>query len=206
VLAAETNSMSSINSLLPPAVTNGTAGVSNTNSFNSLSPSDFIGMMITQLQNQDPLDPTNSQDLLSQMSSIGQLESSDQLQTSLTSITMQNQISSASSLIGKEVQGTDASNNAATGLVGSISISQIPASQSSTGAAQTNVTLNLTSGDTMPLANVQAIAQPNTTGTATAAPASLMAAPAAMMQSVASGASNVLGTIVNTALSPLSAL
>jgi flagellar basal-body rod modification protein FlgD len=165
-------------------------------------------MMITQLQNQDPLNPTNSQDLLSQMSSIGQLESSDQLQTSLTSITMQNQISSASSLIGKEVQGTDAGNNATVGTVQSISISQVPASQSSTGAAQTNVTLNLTSGDTMPLANVQAIAQPQTAAPASALPtaSSMMAAPAAVMQSVATGASNVVGAIANTALAPVAAL
>ena len=49
----------------------------------SLKTADFIKMMVTQLQNQDPTDPVKNQDLLAQMSQIGQLQSSQDLQTSL---------------------------------------------------------------------------------------------------------------------------
>jgi flagellar basal-body rod modification protein FlgD len=151
--------MSAINSLLPNTSTS-TSQTGNVNGFSSLTPADFIKMMVTQLQNQDPLNPTNSQDILSQMSEIGQLQSSSQLQTSLTGLTLQNQIGAASSLIGKSVQGIDSNNNAVTGNVTGVTISQVPAAQSPTGAATTTVTLNLDSGGSLPLGNVTAIAPP----------------------------------------------
>jgi flagellar basal-body rod modification protein FlgD len=168
---AETNRMSALSTLLPTSAVQGTgtSSTSNTatsaNSFNSLTPSDFVNMMVTQLENQDPLDPTNSQDILQQMSSIGQLQSSDQLQTTLTGLTFQNQIGAATSLIGKTVQGIDANNNNVTGTVSSVTINQVPAAQSPTGVATQTVSLNLNSGGVLPLANVTAIA-PVTAATA----------------------------------------
>jgi flagellar basal-body rod modification protein FlgD len=110
-------------------------------------------MMITQLQNQDPLDPTDSQDILSQMSEIGQLQSSDQLQTSLTGLVLQNQIGSSSSLIGKSVQGIDASNNQTAGVVTGVSVNQ----------NANTVSLTLDNGDTLPLTGVSSITQASTT-------------------------------------------
>ena len=41
-----------------------------------LKTEDFIKMMITQLQNQDPMEPAKNEELLAQMSQIGQLQSS----------------------------------------------------------------------------------------------------------------------------------
>ena len=41
----------------------------------SLKTEDFIKMMITQLQNQDPMQPADNNQLLAQMSQIGQLQS-----------------------------------------------------------------------------------------------------------------------------------
>ena len=64
-----------------------------------LKTEDFIKMMITQLQNQDPLEPAKNQELLAQMSQIGQLQSSTSLQESLKGMVLQNQIGSASALI-----------------------------------------------------------------------------------------------------------
>jgi flagellar basal-body rod modification protein FlgD len=168
--------MNSITSTLIPtaAVQNTSAStVNNPNGFQSLSPSDFVQMMVTQLQNQDPLNPTSSQDLLTQMSEIGQLQSSTQLQSTLTGLTLQNQIGAASSLIGKVVSGLDANNNALSGTVNSVSITQTPAAQSPTGVATTNVTLNLNNGGAMPLSNVTSIApaaQTTATTTATTPP------------------------------------
>lgn len=151
---------------LPPSLTQNTSTASTTSStgLQSLSPSDFINMMVTQLQNQDPLNPTSSSDLLAQMSQIGQLQSADQLQTTLSGLTLQNQIGAASSLIGKQVQGTDANSKTINGTVTSVTITQTPAAQSPTGQAVNNVTLNLDSGGALPLANVTAIAPPVTTG------------------------------------------
>src|SRR5947209_12563016 len=85
-----------------------------------LKTEDFIKMMITQLQNQDPLQPTSNQDLLSQMSQIGQLESSTDLQTTLKTLTLQNSISSAGNLIGKMVTGQDDHGAPMQGMVTSV--------------------------------------------------------------------------------------
>src|ERR1041384_6031570 len=88
----------------------------------ALKTEDFIKMMITQLQNQDPMEPAKNQELLAQMSQIGQLQSATTLQDSLKGLVLQNQISSAGGLIGKMVQGLDEQNDPVDGLVTSIRV------------------------------------------------------------------------------------
>jgi flagellar basal-body rod modification protein FlgD len=111
----------------------------------SLTPTDFLNMMITQLQHQDPLNPTSSSDLLAQMSQIGQLQASTTLQTQLTGFGLQTSIGTASSMIGKTVQGLDTNNNPITGVVTSVQVQK------------GNVSLGLDKGGTMALTNVTAI-------------------------------------------------
>ena len=77
-------------------------------------------MMITQLKNQDPTDPTSNEEILSQISQIGQLQSSDTLESDLSSMVLQNGISNAGSLIGKTVTGVDDQGNSAKGTVNSV--------------------------------------------------------------------------------------
>jgi flagellar basal-body rod modification protein FlgD len=172
--------MSTLNTVLPTsAVQSAATSTSGANSFSSLSPSDFVQMMVTQLQNQDPLDPTSSQDILSQMSQIGQLQSADQLQSTLSGLALQNQIGAASSLIGKQVTGINASNARVSGNVTSVSIAQATTS----GGAAT-VTLGLDNGGQLPLSGVTAItpgaaATTATTGTVPTAPTAPAAAAAA---------------------------
>ena len=60
-------------------------------------------MLVTQLTNQDPLDPTSNQELFQQISSIREIELSSTLTDSLRSLTGQQRFSSASSLIGQYV-------------------------------------------------------------------------------------------------------
>src|SRR6185436_16112012 len=55
----------------------------------ALKAQDFIKMMITQLQNQDPKEPAKNEELLAQMSQIGQLQTSTQLQDSLKGMVLQ---------------------------------------------------------------------------------------------------------------------
>jgi flagellar basal-body rod modification protein FlgD len=110
-----------------------------------LNPSDFINMLVTQLENQDPLNPTSSQDLLSQVSDIGQLESTDQLQSTMTTLSQQSSIGAAASLIGKTVNGQDSSGNALSGSVTSVQV------------AGGTVSLQLSGGSTLALSNVTSI-------------------------------------------------
>jgi flagellar basal-body rod modification protein FlgD len=150
--------MSAINSLLG-GTSSSSSSSSTTNASTALTPQDFIQFMVTELQNQDPLDPTDPNQMLSQMSEIGQLQSSDTLQSSLTSMVQQNQVAAASSMIGKLVQGTDANSNQQTGIVSAVQVS-------STGV---NVTLN--TGATVPMSNITAITNAPTSTTATTTPA-----------------------------------
>ena len=60
--------------------------------------------------------------MLEQLSSLRNIESQTSLQDSLKSLVQQNQISSAGAMIGKSVEGLDASNNKITGLVTSVRV------------------------------------------------------------------------------------
>lgn len=128
---------------------------SGTGGMNALKSQDFINMMITQLEHQDPLQPTSSDQLLSQMSQIGQMQSSSQLQTTLSGLAQQNQIGAASALIGKTVQGVDSNQNSLSGIVTSVQV------------ASTGVSLSLDNGHTLPLSGVTNISPgPATTAAA----------------------------------------
>ena len=113
-----------------------------------LKTEDFIKMMITQLQNQDPLEPAKNQELLAQMSQIGQLQSATSLQESLKGMVLQNQIGAASGLIGKTVQGLDGQDEPVSGQVNSVKV------------GSDGVSLELDSGKTLLLSRVTQIAPP----------------------------------------------
>ena len=126
--------------------TNASTGSSPSSSSNlNLNATDFVNMMITQLQHQDPMNPSNTDQLMSQMSAIGQMQTSSQLQSTLSSLASQTQIGAASSLMGKQVSGIDANNNTVAGIVTSVKV------------AGTSVNLELDSGNALPLGSVTSI-------------------------------------------------
>src|SRR5881392_656251 len=88
----------------------------------ALKAEDFINMMVTQLQNQDPLEPAKNSELLAQMSQIGQLQSSNSLQDSLKGLVLQNSLSSAGNMIGKNVEGLDEDGTKLDGTVNSVRV------------------------------------------------------------------------------------
>jgi flagellar basal-body rod modification protein FlgD len=103
-----------------------TSGVSPGNQLkgknSQLKTDDFIKMMITQLQHQDPLEPAKNQELLAQMSQIGQLQSQTLLQESLQGLVLQQNLGAAGTLIGKVVEGLDDAGEQARGLVTSVRV------------------------------------------------------------------------------------
>jgi flagellar basal-body rod modification protein FlgD len=118
----------------------------------ALKTEDFIKMMITQLQQQDPLEPAKNEQLLAQMSQIGQLQSQSQLQESLKGLVLQNQIGSAATLIGKSVQGLDDQDDPINGLVTSVRVKD------------DGVNLELDNGQTLALGRVTSIGPPAPAG------------------------------------------
>ena len=79
--------------------------VSTDRSAAGLSSDDFFKLLISQLTNQDPLEPTSNDELLRQISSIRDIELSTTLTESLQKLTGQQQFGSASMLIGQYVRG-----------------------------------------------------------------------------------------------------
>src|SRR4051812_50086076 len=80
-----------------------------------LKTEDFIKMMVTQLQNQDPMQPAKNEELLAQMSQIGQLQSSNTLQDSLKTMVQQNQIGGGGNRMGESERAMDEANNTIAG-------------------------------------------------------------------------------------------
>ena len=138
-------SLITANSVKGSGAPSGTQSTTNKNAFN-LKPEDFIKMMVTQLQNQDPTSPTKNEDLLAQMSQIGQLQSSTALQDSLKGLVLQNSLGAAGNLIGKMVQGLDDEADPVSGLVNSVRVQD------------NNVYLELDNGKSVQLGKITTIA------------------------------------------------
>ena len=84
----------------------GASPISQTSSATSaLGGDDFFKLLIAELTNQDPLEPTSNQDLLNQISSIRDIELSSNLSSSLNSLTEQQRFASSAGLIGRYVNG-----------------------------------------------------------------------------------------------------
>ena len=95
----------------------GQASATTGNRFAELSTEEFMKVLFTELQNQDPLKPQDSSKMLEQLSSLRNIESQLTLQEDLKALVTQNQVASAGNLIGKLVQGLDEGNNQIIGLV-----------------------------------------------------------------------------------------
>lgn len=101
-----------------------------------LSSDDFFKLLITQLTNQDPMEPTSNQELLQQISSIRDIELSTTLTESLQRLAGQQQFGSASTLIGQyvtSVPGTDGNVQAGTVVAVKFDSQGLPRLQLSNG-------------------------------------------------------------------------
>jgi len=121
---------------------------STNNAFNALGSEEFVRIMFTELTNQDPLEPTDTSQILEQISSIRAIESDLQLTDRLQSLVSQSELSVAGGLIGKTVSGVDVASGRVQDVVTSVSAS-------SDGAV-----LNLAGGARVPMRLVSEISDP----------------------------------------------
>lgn len=126
-----------------------------------LSQDDFMLLLVTELTNQDPLEPMSNQEMVSQiaeMQSLDETINQTELMTEMTEqlsllsnymsyMTYDNRLQAASSLVGMYVTGTDSSGNEVEGMV-------LNATMNSG-----EVTLTLHSGDTLSYDNVTDVTQ-----------------------------------------------
>jgi flagellar basal-body rod modification protein FlgD len=110
---------------------------------------DYFKLIISGLQNQDPTQPTDTSTILNQISQLMNVESTQNLQSSLGAVALGQTVSNASNLVGKTIEGLDSSGNQVVGVVGSATISNgaatLQVTNSSSGKTS-SVTLNNVTG------------------------------------------------------------
>jgi flagellar basal-body rod modification protein FlgD len=120
---------SALPSTLFSTSTPGTAAApaaTSTGSNQTLGATDFLTLLTTQLQNQDPLNPMDDTQSVAQLAQFSALQATTSLSTQFTSFESNFAVSQAAGLLGETVTvaTTDASGNAATttGTVKSIAV------------------------------------------------------------------------------------
>jgi len=88
--------------------------------FAALTANDFMTMLITELQNQDPTQPISNTELLQQLSQMQALQSNVELNTTLKQFASNQQMTSGAAFLGKIVTGNDSSQNPVTGIADSV--------------------------------------------------------------------------------------
>jgi flagellar basal-body rod modification protein FlgD len=105
------------------SATTDTSQTSNANSaVGSLNVDSFLKLMITELQNQDPLNPMDSSQMLDQIAQMRQITSSDKLTSTLNSVLLGQNIASSTNLIGANITGISDDQQKVAGVVSSVSI------------------------------------------------------------------------------------
>ncbi len=134
----------------PASPSSGSSGISGSpNRFEELTSEDFMKIMFTELSNQDPTKPQDTQALLTQINTVRSIESNLQMMDQLTKLVAQNQFATAGSLVGKTVIGRDESFQTVQGQVKSAAVEN------------NRILLTLVTGERIPMDNVESISDPD---------------------------------------------
>jgi flagellar basal-body rod modification protein FlgD len=127
----------------------GASGTQNTNSTNnstsgsSLDYDDFLQLMVAQLQNQDPLNPTDSTEYMSQIAQFSGVEQSINMNSKLDQLLVNSSISQASTMIGLTLTSADGS---VTGTIASVKVASNGATAVLTDGKEVPITSGVTLG------------------------------------------------------------
>jgi flagellar basal-body rod modification protein FlgD len=117
---ASSNATSNTSGTASSAATTGSGSVDTVQSTSSnamgLNSNDFMTLFLAQLQNQDPTQPMDNSQMLSQLSQMTEVQTLSGVQTALEG----QQLASSSALIGKSVTGVDVNGTAVNGVVTSV--------------------------------------------------------------------------------------
>ncbi len=67
------------------------------------SQSDFLKLLVTQMQNQDPLNPINNSDMMTQLAQLSTVDGMTQLNKSMSDMLTLQQLTQGANLVGKTV-------------------------------------------------------------------------------------------------------
>jgi len=83
---------------------------------------DFLKLLITELQNQDPMNPMENNEILQQFSQIREIESNMRLTETLESVLLGQNLTTASGLIGRSIVAMTDNGGTVSGRVDRVSI------------------------------------------------------------------------------------
>jgi flagellar basal-body rod modification protein FlgD len=119
-----------------------------TRGFSEISSEEFMSMILSELTNQDPLEPNDTENLLNQISTIRSIESDESMLSSLDSMVESSEFASAANLIGTLVSGLTEENRRVADVVLSVS------------RTLEGPVLNLFDGSRVPFENVDEVVAP----------------------------------------------
>lgn len=96
------------------------SGASPANRMGELDSQEFLGIILAELQSQDPLAPNDTNALVQQLSSVRSIESDLKLTEKLEALVADNRLASATSLVGRRVEGVDEAGQSIVGTVGAV--------------------------------------------------------------------------------------
>ncbi|HTT03794.1 MAG TPA: flagellar hook capping FlgD N-terminal domain-containing protein [Steroidobacteraceae bacterium] len=196
-----------VNSVTGGQTTSGTSAASSSSGLGGLTMNDFLTLMTAQLQNQDPLNPTDSNEFLNQLSELSTVEGISQLNTSMGSLSnsmLASQAVNSAALVGQTI-------------LAPASAVELSSGSSISGAVQvpsgaTSVTLSITNSAGVTVAQV---AMPTGAGMqgfswngqtadgGTAPPGAYSVSAAAVVGSTSEAATTYLnGTVASVTLDP----
>ncbi len=114
--------MSRIASNLDKPIANVNSGTLPTGGLNDIDVTKFLDLMMTELRNQDPLNPTDNAQLMEQIGQLRSITANDQLMSTLSSFATTQEFTTASSMIGKKIKGLDKEAKEVNGAVSSVSV------------------------------------------------------------------------------------
>ena len=88
----------------------------------ALAQDQFLQLLVTQLQNQDPLDPVSDKDFINQLAQLSSLQSLQNLDASFAEVLKLQQLTSGSELVGRTVTFTDENEQVRTGEVSAVTV------------------------------------------------------------------------------------
>lgn len=96
--------MSQVPSTTGSGNTSGPNGPSKPRDLRDLDVEHFLQLLIAEMQNQDPMNPMDNAQMMEQINQLREISATDKLTDTLDSVLLGQNLSTASSLIGKEVK------------------------------------------------------------------------------------------------------
>jgi flagellar basal-body rod modification protein FlgD len=102
--------------------TSSTASTSSTTSSNSVDYNTFLQLLIAEMKNQDPTNPMDTSQYMSQFAQLSTVEQATLTNSKLDSLLSSQALAQADGLIGRNVSFTDSTGATFTGKIASVSI------------------------------------------------------------------------------------